>query len=52
MIAEVKLPNTDGLLRTGMLGQSKIRVGYRSIAYLLLRKPARWFYGKLWPLLP
>jgi hypothetical protein len=27
-------------------------VGSRSIAYLLLRKPARWFYGKLWPLLP
>ena len=52
VIAEVKLPNTEGLLRTGMLGRSKIRVGYRSIAYLLLRKPARWIYGKLWPLLP
>jgi GAF domain-containing protein/multidrug resistance efflux pump len=52
VIAEVKLPNEQGLLRTGMLGRGKVRIGYRSIAYLLLRKPARWIYGKLWPLLP
>jgi multidrug efflux pump subunit AcrA (membrane-fusion protein) len=52
VIAEVRVPNAEGLLRTGMLGRGKIRVGTRSVAALILRKPARWIYGKLWPLLP
>ena len=40
------------MLKTGMLGTGKIRAGRRSIATLLLRKPARWLWRKIWPLLP
>jgi RND family efflux transporter MFP subunit len=52
LIAEVRAENPDGLLKTGMLGTGKIRAGRRSIATLLLRKPVRYLWGKLWPLLP
>jgi GAF domain-containing protein len=52
VVAEVSVSNSDGLLKTGMLGRAKIRVGQRRIVTLLLRKPARWLYNKLWPILP
>jgi RND family efflux transporter MFP subunit len=52
LIAEVRAENPDGQLKTGMLGTGKIRAGRRSIATLLLRKPARYLWGKIWPLLP
>ncbi|MCM3876141.1 MAG: GAF domain-containing protein, partial [Thermoanaerobaculia bacterium] len=52
VVAEVALENADGLLKTGMLGQAKIVAHRSNIATLLLRRPARWLYGKLWPLLP
>jgi RND family efflux transporter MFP subunit len=52
MIAEVRAENAQGLLKTGMLGTGKIRAGKRSIATLLLRKPARYLWAKIWPLLP
>jgi len=52
LIAEVRISNPDGALRTGMLGKAKIRAGHRRIVTLLLRRPARWLYGKLWPILP
>ncbi len=52
VIAEVAVPNPTGELRTGMLGRAKIRVGYHNIATLLVRKPARWIWAKIWPLLP
>ena len=52
VIAEVDVANGDGALKTGMLGRAKIRAGERRIVTLLLRKPARWLYAKLWPLLP
>jgi RND family efflux transporter MFP subunit len=52
VIAEVSVGNSDAVLKTGMLGKAKIRAGHRKIITLLLRKPARWLYGKLWPLLP
>ncbi|MGH9317373.1 MAG: efflux RND transporter periplasmic adaptor subunit [Thermoanaerobaculia bacterium] len=52
VIAEVRIGNADGLLKTGMLGRAKISAGHRQIATLLLRKPARYLYAKLWPLLP
>ncbi|MGH9368573.1 MAG: efflux RND transporter periplasmic adaptor subunit, partial [Thermoanaerobaculia bacterium] len=52
VVAEVSISNSDGLLKTGMLGRAKIRVGQRRIVTLLLRKPARWLFNKLWPLLP
>jgi RND family efflux transporter MFP subunit len=52
LIAEVRAENPDGLLKTGMLGTGKVWAGRRSIATLLLRKPARYLWKKIWPLLP
>lgn len=52
VIAEVLLENPPEELKSGMLGRGKIRAGHRSIAWLLLRRPAGWIYAKLWPLLP
>ena len=52
VVAEVTLENADGALKTGMQGRGKIRAGTSNIATLLLRRPARWLYGKLWPFLP
>jgi RND family efflux transporter MFP subunit len=52
VVAEVGVQNPDGLLKTGMQGKGKVRVGWSNIATLVLRRPARWLYGKLWPVLP
>ena len=52
VVAEVAVENPDGLLKTGMQGRGKVRVGWSSIATIVLRRPARWLYGKLWPVLP
>lgn len=52
IIAEVKIDNPEGSIKTGMVGRGKIRVGTRSIATLLLRRPARWAWAKIWPFLP
>ena len=50
--AEVLIEGGGGEIRPGMLGVAKIHAGRRSIATLLLRKPARWLWSKIWPLLP
>ncbi len=52
LIAEARAANPAGVLKTGMLGTGKVWAGRRSIATLLLRKPARWLWKKIWPLLP
>jgi cobalt-zinc-cadmium efflux system membrane fusion protein len=52
LIAEARAENPEGLLKTGMVGTAKIWAGRRSIATLVLRKPARWLWRKIWPLLP
>jgi RND family efflux transporter MFP subunit len=52
LIAEVRIENPDGAIKTGMVGRAKVRVGSRSLATLLLRRPARWLWSKLWPLVP
>jgi RND family efflux transporter MFP subunit len=52
VIAEVGVNNPDGALKAGMLGKAKIKAGHRKIITLLLRKPARWLYSKLWSILP
>ena len=52
VVAEVGVENPDGVLKTGMQGRGKVRVGWSNIATLVLRRPARWLYGKLWPVLP
>jgi hypothetical protein len=35
-----------------MLGKAKILDGRRPIAVALLRKPVRYLWNRLWPLLP
>ena len=52
VVAEVTLANPGGVLKTGMQGKGKVRVGRGSLATIFLRRPARWLYGKLWPVLP
>jgi multidrug resistance efflux pump len=52
MIAEALVPNADGSLRAGMLGTAKVSVGTRRLGAALLRKPLRYLWLKIWPLLP
>lgn len=46
--ARVAVPNSEGLMRPGMQGESKISVGARPIGFVMLRRPVMWFYSKLW----
>ena len=46
--ARVPLPNTSGLLRFGMTGNAKVSIGYRPLAYVLLRQPVLWAWQMLW----
>ncbi|MGE5347553.1 MAG: efflux RND transporter periplasmic adaptor subunit, partial [Acidithiobacillales bacterium] len=52
VIAESRIQNPEGLLKPGMLGKAKVSIGRRSLATALFRKPLRWAWLKLWPLLP
>ena len=52
VIAETRVENADGLLRPGMLGKAKVSTGTQRLLRVLLRKPARWIWSRLWPLLP
>ena len=52
LIAEVAIHNPDGLLKTGMLGTGKVSVGTRRIFTAFFRRPARYLWNKVWPLLP
>jgi RND family efflux transporter MFP subunit len=49
---EAQIENTDLLLKSGMVGTAKIETGYRSIGYVLLRKPFRFLWKKFWVWLP
>jgi RND family efflux transporter MFP subunit len=46
--ARVAIANPDNLVRTGMEGRGKVRVGWRPAGFVLLRGPLLWFYSKLW----
>ena len=46
VIAEVKVDNPDGSLKTGMLGQAKISTRRAPVVVTLLRKPARYFWKR------
>lgn len=52
VIAEARVENADGLLRPGMLGKAKVSTGTQRLLRALVGKPARWFWARLWPLLP
>jgi len=48
--AEIDNPELD--LRSGMVGRAKILTGSRSVGYVLLHDPLRWFQKKIWAWLP
>ena len=52
VIAEARVPNEDGALKAGMLGTAKVSAGTRRLGTALLRKPLRYLWLKIWPLLP
>ena len=45
---EVPVPNGDAALHAGMSGKGKISIGFRPAGYVLLRRPALWFWQTLW----
>jgi RND family efflux transporter MFP subunit len=52
VVAEVRIENPEGLLKTGMLGKAKISDGKRPMIAAIFRKPVRYVWARLWPLLP
>ena len=46
--ARVTVLNQDGLIRSGMEGRGKVRVGWRPAGYVLFRGIALWIYTKAW----
>jgi len=52
VVAEARVDNADAALRAGMLGAGKITTGRQSLGAALLRKPLRYLWLRLWPLLP
>jgi multidrug efflux pump subunit AcrA (membrane-fusion protein) len=52
VIAEAEVPNSGQALRPGMLGMAKVTTGNRRLIVAILRKPARYAWLKIWPLLP
>jgi GAF domain-containing protein len=49
---QTQIENQDQLLKSGMVGRAKVEAGYHSIGYVLLRKPVRFLWNKLWTWLP
>ena len=49
---EARINNPDLLLKSGMVGKAKVEVGSHSIGYVILRKPFRFIWKKLWVWLP
>ena len=51
VIAESRIANADGVLKPGMVGRAKVSTGRHSLAWALFRKPIRWVWLRLWPIL-
>jgi RND family efflux transporter MFP subunit len=52
IVCEARAPNPGGILKTGMLGKAKVATKKVPIVVALFRKPFRYVWNKLWPLLP
>ena len=52
VVAEARVENTSEALRAGMLGTGKISSARRPLGVALFRKPLRYLWLKIWPLLP
>jgi RND family efflux transporter MFP subunit len=46
--ARVRVPNPDGAVRDGMQGRAKIFTGWDPAGKVFFRRPAMWFWSKLW----
>ena len=46
--ARVAVPNADGVIRSGMEGRGKVRIGWYPAAYVFFRKLFLWGYSKVW----
>jgi len=46
--ARVEIPNTDGTIRPGMQGTSKVTIGWRPAGYVFFRGVAMWTWSRLW----
>ncbi len=51
-LIQAQIANPDLLLKSGMVGKAKVETGYRSVGYVLLRKPIRFLWKKFWVWLP
>jgi len=52
IVCEAKAANPGGIMKTGMLGKAKVATRKVPIAVALFRKPFRYIWNKVWPLLP
>ncbi len=52
VITEVRVENAGDLLKTGMQGKAKVSTVRVPLITAILRGPVRWFWNKVWPLLP
>lgn len=46
--ARVDVPNSDGVIRAGMEGRGKVRVGWYPAGYVFFRRAFLWIYAKAW----
>ncbi len=51
VIAEARIEHPEGL-QTGIQGSAKVSGERAPIAVAIFRKPVRWFWKKIWPILP
>lgn len=52
LIAEVRVESGSAPLKTGMLGKAKVSTQPVPMIGAIFRKPLRYFWTKLWPILP
>jgi RND family efflux transporter MFP subunit len=46
--ARLLIPNSDGMLRPGMQGRSKISTGWAPAGWVIFRRPGMWLWSKIW----
>ena len=52
VVAEVQVESDGEMLKTGMQGKAKVSTVRVPVAVAIFRKPARYVWNKLWPVLP
>jgi GAF domain-containing protein/biotin carboxyl carrier protein len=52
IVCEARAANPGGVMKTGMLGKAKVATRKVPLAVALFRKPFRYVWTRVWPLLP